>query len=793
MHSLLTKMNSKVLIYKIFIPILCFILIGYCFIIFLPLPYGIHTGLDPSWQYAISYASSEKLTYGKDIIFTYGPLGYLIHGAVIDSNFWSILLFRCLIHLAFFGILINELIKLYSLKKWLNLFVLILSSLLFYILGAGIDYTILFIFLILLPYEIKFQNKYQIILYSLFTGVIAGFCLTTKFSLGICVLGAGIIYNGINLLVNIKHRKNLTKYSYQLVICSISTLWTTDIILNGLSKNGASLIDYLRNSLAISSGYSSAMSIVGSKYELAYALLQIILILLLLIKAAKNKENSLGYNLTIAFVLWITFKHGFVRQDGHVFIFVKFIPLLGYLSLRNQIHLNKKRLLEYLILIYIIFIPLVIPSFLPAIYLENFTAKIKYMLNINALSDNIIKSNQENLSEMKLPSQVGEFLKNKTVDVIPWEISLIPANNLNWQPRPIFQSYSAYTSSLDKINSQSILSNKPNHIIYNFTSIDGRHPFFDEPETFTNIFCNYEISSQFPNFINTKKLNDIMILQQRKSNICLQKENNRGQFSINWNKLHELKVDDRELIRAKIEIKYSMLGKIYKTLFRSPPVIINVVYTNGQGNSYRIIPENANNGVIISYLPQSSNDALALFKGELPMSVKSFSFSTVNPVLYKSQIEVNLISYNFANNSMQQKDNIINLPKLKNIKFLSEITDKYNGIMDSKSQEQKILKQGEAIFINGWSFEKNQVGAKKLPILITYSSNNYLLGITETGDSRPDVAKFFNQRSYYNSGWSTSLSSYNLPKGVHKIKAWIYERETNQAIPITGVYEIKID
>ncbi|GCL40117.1 hypothetical protein SR1949_52510 [Sphaerospermopsis reniformis] len=90
MHSLLKKINNKVLNYKTFIPILGFILTGYCFIIFLPLPYGINIGLDPSWQYAISYASSEKLTYGKDIIFTYGPLGYLIHGAVIDTNFWFI-------------------------------------------------------------------------------------------------------------------------------------------------------------------------------------------------------------------------------------------------------------------------------------------------------------------------------------------------------------------------------------------------------------------------------------------------------------------------------------------------------------------------------------------------------------------------------------------------------------------------------------------------------------------------------------------------------------------------------
>ncbi|AEE13958.1 hypothetical protein Thena_0311 [Thermodesulfobium narugense DSM 14796] len=38
-------------------------------------PFG--SGLDPSWQFAMNYAFEHRLIFGKDIIFTYGPLGFL--------------------------------------------------------------------------------------------------------------------------------------------------------------------------------------------------------------------------------------------------------------------------------------------------------------------------------------------------------------------------------------------------------------------------------------------------------------------------------------------------------------------------------------------------------------------------------------------------------------------------------------------------------------------------------------------------------------------------------------------
>src|SRR4051794_31689748 len=43
------------------------------------------TGLDPSWQIALHLAASERLTFGRDILFTYGPYGFLSQPLLVTS------------------------------------------------------------------------------------------------------------------------------------------------------------------------------------------------------------------------------------------------------------------------------------------------------------------------------------------------------------------------------------------------------------------------------------------------------------------------------------------------------------------------------------------------------------------------------------------------------------------------------------------------------------------------------------------------------------------------------------
>src|SRR5690606_17602481 len=87
--------------------------IGIILALFTYLQPGAHLvpGLDSSWAYALNYTFQQKLIIGRDIYFTFGPLGFLEHTRplslqllVISSIFWflcavisySLILLLCL-------------------------------------------------------------------------------------------------------------------------------------------------------------------------------------------------------------------------------------------------------------------------------------------------------------------------------------------------------------------------------------------------------------------------------------------------------------------------------------------------------------------------------------------------------------------------------------------------------------------------------------------------------------------------------------------------------------------------
>ena len=56
--------------------------------------------LDPSWQVVLEFAAQQRLQFGSEIIFTYGPLGFLFQ----TYGFGKFHLLRCIVALVFSGV-----------------------------------------------------------------------------------------------------------------------------------------------------------------------------------------------------------------------------------------------------------------------------------------------------------------------------------------------------------------------------------------------------------------------------------------------------------------------------------------------------------------------------------------------------------------------------------------------------------------------------------------------------------------------------------------------------------------
>src|ERR1700730_1906518 len=64
-------------------------------------PFGLGSGLDASWGYALNMAHAQHLVFGKDFIFTFGPLGYLTCPDPDLADRFTTLAFRLAAYLLF--------------------------------------------------------------------------------------------------------------------------------------------------------------------------------------------------------------------------------------------------------------------------------------------------------------------------------------------------------------------------------------------------------------------------------------------------------------------------------------------------------------------------------------------------------------------------------------------------------------------------------------------------------------------------------------------------------------------
>jgi len=170
------------------------------------------------------------------------------------------------------------------------------------------------------------------------------------------------------------------------------------------------------------------MSVVGDRLSLIIAISELVLISIFLILI--TKEGSLSFSLALLFVLTLDFKHGFVREDiDHIITFAWCTLIVVSLCI-TKIRSVRIQKLSYLLHIYVLIIAFIFwkplgvsihDAFSPGIVAKN----LSYLFNISTLKSSLQESSATNLAEVKLPEKVTNLVKNRTIDIIPSEISLV--------------------------------------------------------------------------------------------------------------------------------------------------------------------------------------------------------------------------------------------------------------------------------------------------------------------------------------------------------------------------------
>jgi hypothetical protein len=425
-------------------------------------------------------------------------------------------------------------------------------------------------------------------------------------------------------------------------------LLTVVVLAHWLLGSVTHLPLWLKGAVEIAQGYSAAMSFEGSPPHLGRALVGCGGYALLAGLLLWRRSPAGWLALIVSPLVFISFKHGFVRSDiGHVLsLFTILMALVSVLLLSAERRRDWVLCLGGFAFVWLLALPAVGESetqwgakLRGIALLKGARDGLRPVFDLSNLRAELERQGEAALRGDALPAKWLAELGDgaKTVDVVPWEIAYCPANGLRWSPMPVLQTYSAYTKWLDERNARHFIHERvPDYVIVNYAAIDGRDPLWEAPVTWRAIFTHYEVR-------RADLEQNILLLRRRRDPVEGAPQTvARAQFTAGeW---VSVPPSDTPLY-ARIEMPLTWRGKLWRTLYRVPPVNIEVVYESGRRNTRRVIPDVAGNGLLMNALPIWVNELADLFACRSRDRVRQFRLLGDGAAFLRLSLEVTWESY----------------------------------------------------------------------------------------------------------------------------------------------------
>jgi hypothetical protein len=573
--------------------------------------------LDPSYQGALSYFAEKQLQFGQEVMFTYGPLGYLVPEIYDGTFFARKLIYELLSKLVIAAVVIWLARPLAYLNRVLFLLLVWISP----CLGTSYPEVLLYLCIAGAGLILSSDNRRNYFVAPLL--VFLAFVSLTKFTL--LLYSTSVI---VFLSVHWAFRKNwrtciLIPSAYAALLLLV---WSM------AGQKWGNFSAWILTSVDVASGYQQCMGVDPAPGILPLAIAVASVGISLIGVSVYNHRRSLLscfplVGLTAGY--WISWKHGLIRADDHVNIFFGFsllsfacfsvfvprmpsgVRLRGILSTVGGIlclagiYVENSNFLKegpaYSI-------SHVIPTTRSLMFLPSYRTEINAALSLQK-------------QQFECPHIKAEIGKS-TVDVFGNDQGIALLNDLNYHPRPAFQSYSAYTPFLIRANADFYRSDAaPSFVISTLYTIDDRLLTLDDSEALRVLLLDYELVLQENGYLLWRRL--------ALPRAATEEVTESGTREIAWDQAIPLAEGN---VWCVMDIKESHLGKIRSFLYKPPVLFISVKDQDGRSTRYRILPSIARCGFILDPYLQSQADIIGLKTrfAPKPEHVSSFTLVTDN-------------------------------------------------------------------------------------------------------------------------------------------------------------------
>jgi hypothetical protein len=363
-----------------------------------------------------------------------------------------------------------------------------------------------------------------------------------------------------------------------------------------------------------------------------------------------------------------------------------------------------------------------------------------------------------------LPQDWLQIIGDRSISIFPWETAYAPANNLNYNPFPVIQAYSAYTAHLDAVNARFLENPEtaPDFILVEWLAINDRHVLMDVPAMWLSLYKWYDVERQkpppFPFSLlkrrNLPRFHDLELMESR--------EYKTGDFI-------EIPLADHPVV-MKLSMHLNLLGSCSKVLFRVPEVTMDIVSTAGH-RIYRIVPDTLMNGLFMNFLPISLRD-LYFLANEHQTTSKTYGIelSGEGLPLYKKEIRVEFYKIpGIQMSELPPPDLSVLLPETSSTEFNLESIRRYRP-----KQSATIQGSTPSFFIfTGWAVDspaRDSAGGVYLEI----DGEPYW---AYYGFPRNEVAAHFNTSTYLASGFQLGIPESAIGKGHHTLSIKVLTKD----------------
>jgi hypothetical protein len=441
------------------------------------------TGFDDSWRLALNLAAEHGLDYGRDIVFTYGPLGFLSQPLTVSALIGGAgFTYALVAQVVLAAVVLAASARVYG---WLGGTLLTFLALgLPLSLSDVVAYVAFFAAVWLLEQEDPPRARWLLPLF----GAAAAFELLVKLNGGILCLV---------LFALVAWRLPPRRVRAELVLAASFAL---SVLLLWLATGNppAALPGWLRDSEHIVSGYTDAVATdsPGRRSALVYAALLVLAAAALLVPRLQRLPRSRSVPLLLVAVVYAfaNVKEGFVREDQHALYFFGAFGV-GVLAFAWR---GVARWAAVGLVVGAAAATVATPEvslrrvYRPVAHLRIALTEARDAVDGGDRARDEAAARDLARSQLAVPARDLRLLRGHTVDVVPYETSAAWAYRLRWRPEPLLQWYTAFDAHLDRMNASALARRGAERILRQRTpTVDAKVGAFEAPATYLAFVCHY--------------------------------------------------------------------------------------------------------------------------------------------------------------------------------------------------------------------------------------------------------------------------------------------------------------